>query len=128
MNLLEKLDLVGARWSAWEKRFGFCREFGCSKIETLSCSWDKSGTHTGSPPPPTGCECVPFTGRLSPRVVHTRAATLKGSRCSVHICPALGTLERAHVWPPGSGHAAVACTSARVLQLKGHVLWHMDLR
>uniref|UniRef100_A0AAV2MQC8 Retroviral polymerase SH3-like domain-containing protein n=1 Tax=Knipowitschia caucasica TaxID=637954 RepID=A0AAV2MQC8_KNICA len=95
-----------------KKRFGFCREFGCSKIETLSCSWDKSGTHTGSPPPPTGRECVPFTGRLAPRVVHTRAATLKGSRCSVHVCPALGTLERAHVWPPGSEHAAVACTSA----------------
>uniref|UniRef100_A0AAV2LPK8 Uncharacterized protein n=1 Tax=Knipowitschia caucasica TaxID=637954 RepID=A0AAV2LPK8_KNICA len=111
-----QLYLVGGCWSAWEKRFGFCREFGCSTIETLSCSWDKSGIHTGSPPPPTGRECVPFTGRLSPRVVYTRATTLKGSRCSVHLSRmSLETLERAHVWPPGSDHTAAACTSAGVL-------------
>uniref|UniRef100_A0AAV2MGA8 Secreted protein n=1 Tax=Knipowitschia caucasica TaxID=637954 RepID=A0AAV2MGA8_KNICA len=50
---------------------------------TLSCSWDKSGPY-----------------RLSPSShwpLHTRAATLKGSRCSVHVCPALGPLERSRV-------------------------------
>uniref|UniRef100_A0AAV2K8N9 Secreted protein n=1 Tax=Knipowitschia caucasica TaxID=637954 RepID=A0AAV2K8N9_KNICA len=36
------------------------------------------------------------------------------------FCPPLSrmsleTLERAHVWPPGSDHTAAACTSAGVL-------------
>uniref|UniRef100_A0AAV2KEF7 Uncharacterized protein n=1 Tax=Knipowitschia caucasica TaxID=637954 RepID=A0AAV2KEF7_KNICA len=117
------LYLVGGRWSAWEKRFGFCREFGCSTIETLSCSWDKSGIQTGSLPPPTGRECVPFTGRFVPVL---QALSTCGLYQGYHserqplFCPPLSrmsleTLERAHVWPPGSDHTATACTSAGVL-------------
>uniref|UniRef100_A0AAV2JFK1 Uncharacterized protein n=1 Tax=Knipowitschia caucasica TaxID=637954 RepID=A0AAV2JFK1_KNICA len=75
---------VGARWSAWEQRFGFCREFGFSAIETPSCSWDKSGICTSSPPPPAGRECVLFTGRASVERPASSIAKGESSR-EVHL-------------------------------------------
>uniref|UniRef100_A0AAV2M4Q8 Secreted protein n=1 Tax=Knipowitschia caucasica TaxID=637954 RepID=A0AAV2M4Q8_KNICA len=53
------LEPVGARGS---NASAFAVSFGYSTIESMSCSWDKSGIYIGSPPSPAGRECVPFTG------------------------------------------------------------------